>query len=479
MRPPHLGRLLAVAGAALVLAACATTVTGKPVSVYDDPFKVGGLQASDGPTGLRPDAEPPTRKVTDSNGGKDDEIAGQSVSDIETFWESVYSDTFKGQFTPVKGLYSWDANDYDGSFCGDTTDGLINAAFCEDDNTIGWDRGVLLPSLREANGDMAITMVLAHEYGHAIQKMARLNKKGTPALVAEQQADCFAGVYLRWVAEGNSPIHPQHRRRAEQPAGRDDLVPRSPAHRGRLLRHRRRTRFGFRADLGVPVRVHRRAVFVRGDRCPGDRPAPGDLPVELPADQTGELPVTEESARSIVEALNILFAPKQPPQLTFDAASAAKCPDARPSPPVSYCPATNTIAVDLPKLQKIGTAIEGNGERAAAGRQHRLLGADVALHDGAGARARRAGPRQRRGRAAHRLPDRGGHREDVQGSQHARRQHRLADRRRHRRGGLGLLTNGLAAGDVNGEAVPAGFSRIDAFRIGVMGDENRCIKRFP
>ena len=68
---------------------------------------------------------------------------------------------------------------------------------------------MLLPSLREANGDMAITMVLAHEYGHAIQKMARLNKKGTPALVAEQQADCFAGVYLRWVAEGNSPIHPQ------------------------------------------------------------------------------------------------------------------------------------------------------------------------------------------------------------------------------------------------------------------------------
>ena len=40
-------------GRRLVLAACATTVTGKPVSVYDDPFKVGGLQASDGPTGLR------------------------------------------------------------------------------------------------------------------------------------------------------------------------------------------------------------------------------------------------------------------------------------------------------------------------------------------------------------------------------------------------------------------------------------------
>ena len=43
----------------------------------------------------------------------------------------------------------------------------------------------------------------------------------------------------------------------------------------------------------------------------------------------------------------------------------------------------------------------------------------------------------------------------------------------------GLLTNGLAAGDVNGESVPAGFSRIDAFRVGVIGDAERCYKRFP
>ena len=33
--------------------------------------------------------------------------------------------------------------------------------------------------------------------------------------------------------------------------------------------------------------------------------------------------------------------------------------------------------------------------------------------------------------------------------------------------------------NVNGEPVPAGFSRIDAFRIGVLGDQARCIKRFP
>jgi len=43
----------------------------------------------------------------------------------------------------------------------------------------------------------------------------------------------------------------------------------------------------------------------------------------------------------------------------------------------------------------------------------------------------------------------------------------------------GLLTNGLAAGDVNGESVPAGFSRIDAYRTGVLGDLDRCLQRFP
>lgn len=43
----------------------------------------------------------------------------------------------------------------------------------------------------------------------------------------------------------------------------------------------------------------------------------------------------------------------------------------------------------------------------------------------------------------------------------------------------GLLSNGLAASDVNGESVPSGFSRIDAFRTGVLGDQDRCLKRFP
>ncbi len=43
----------------------------------------------------------------------------------------------------------------------------------------------------------------------------------------------------------------------------------------------------------------------------------------------------------------------------------------------------------------------------------------------------------------------------------------------------GILTNGLVASDVNGESVPSGFSRIDAFRLGVLSDVERCFNRFP
>src|SRR6201999_1712863 len=46
--------------------------------------------------------------------------------------------------------------------------------------------------------------ILAHEFGHALQANGGITNRSTPVLVLEQQADCFAGVYLRWVAEGHS-----------------------------------------------------------------------------------------------------------------------------------------------------------------------------------------------------------------------------------------------------------------------------------
>jgi hypothetical protein len=43
----------------------------------------------------------------------------------------------------------------------------------------------------------------------------------------------------------------------------------------------------------------------------------------------------------------------------------------------------------------------------------------------------------------------------------------------------GVLTNGLVASDVEGEYAPAGFARVDAFRTGVLSDEDNCYQRWP
>src|ERR1700691_4093347 len=53
-------------------------------------------------------------------------------------------------------------------------------------------------------GPMSVNGVLAHEFGHALQAMAKTVTRSDPTIVREQQADCFAGVYLYWVASGKS-----------------------------------------------------------------------------------------------------------------------------------------------------------------------------------------------------------------------------------------------------------------------------------
>ena len=151
------------------------------MSVFDDPFSVAGLPAVDGPTGLRDDAAEPSRDVTGTDGGEIDELAAQSVSDIEEFWESAYGDDVRRRRSrPSRSWSRGTPTDSTVQFCGNDTYGLVNAGFCVRDNTIGWDRGELLPSAASANGDMAVTMVLAHEYGHAVQKQAEAGRRRAP-----------------------------------------------------------------------------------------------------------------------------------------------------------------------------------------------------------------------------------------------------------------------------------------------------------
>jgi predicted metalloprotease len=466
---------------ALLVTACTTTLQGTAVSVFDDPFHVAGLPASDGPTGLRDDASEPARVVQGTDDGETDELGRQAVSDIEEYWEDAYGATFDGQFTPVEALISWDANGFDGTpFCGEDTYGLVNAAFCYDDKTIGWDRGELMPALRKSYGDMGMTLVLAHEYGHAVQQQADLRSKNTPTLVAEQQADCFAGAYMRWVAEDKSPRFTLSTGEglnnvlAAVIAFRDPLLAEGDPEvgvdeHGSAFERLSAFQFGFTDGPSACAAIDMREIGQRR----------GDLPVLLPEDQTGELPVTEESVRSIVDAMGILFTPAKPPQLSFKSSDAESCPDARPSPPASYCPATNTIIVDLPELEAMGVQSDSEDGGLASGDntaysvlvsrymqaiQHARVGVPLDNAEAALRTACLTGVATVKMSKNVTTPD---------GNTIALTAGDVDE------AVSGILTNGLAASDVNGESVPSGFSRIDAFRVGVLGDVDRCFKRFP
>lgn len=67
-----------------------------------------------------------------------------------------------------------------------------NAFWCQQENRIVYDAEQLLPHLHERYGDLAVGVLFAHEYGHAIQ-----DQTGTTgsSLELELQADCFAGAW--------------------------------------------------------------------------------------------------------------------------------------------------------------------------------------------------------------------------------------------------------------------------------------------
>jgi predicted metalloprotease len=197
---------IACAAATLVVAGCTTFVQGQALSMLNDPFRVGGLQATNGPSGIRPNAPGPTGTVVNTDNGMIDKLSLLSVNDIEDYWQSVYGESLKGTFIPVGKLVSYDSDDPSSPIvCHNDTYKLVNAFFTSRCNLIAWDRGVFMPIAQRYFGDMSVNGVLAHEFGHSLQQMAKLVTRTDPTIVREQQADCFAGVYLFWVADGKSP----------------------------------------------------------------------------------------------------------------------------------------------------------------------------------------------------------------------------------------------------------------------------------
>jgi predicted metalloprotease len=130
------------------------------------------------------------------------------ILDLDSFWDSTYPAISGGvAYEPLeRGIWPvWaDAEGVPG--CGGerrTSYPEIedNAFYCPDEDFIAFDDEYLFPRLEDDFGRYTVAMVLAHEWGHAIQ--ARLGSS-LPGVITELQADCFAGSWMDRVRTGGA-----------------------------------------------------------------------------------------------------------------------------------------------------------------------------------------------------------------------------------------------------------------------------------
>jgi predicted metalloprotease len=113
-----------------------------------------------------------------------------AVKVVDSFWSNHFNEAFSGTYSApqVSGMY----DGTNGPTCAGEASLPDNAFYCKAGDFLAWDQGLMTKGY--ANGDAFVYLVIAHEWGHAIQ--ARID----PTLVSEApelQADCFAGAALQ------------------------------------------------------------------------------------------------------------------------------------------------------------------------------------------------------------------------------------------------------------------------------------------
>jgi len=168
----------------------------------------------------------PTGIVRGSDGSDDDRVAAATLRNLEIYWEREYPRLAgRRPFPPLAGSYSVDSTLRGRGTAvpcsGDPAELEGNAYYCPRADVLAFDRSALVPVLREDFGDAAVVVVLAHEFGHAVQQ--RLGATGAvgpgspggslfggpqffaPTILLEGQADCYAAAFLRQVRDGALP----------------------------------------------------------------------------------------------------------------------------------------------------------------------------------------------------------------------------------------------------------------------------------
>lgn len=154
--------------------------------------------------------------VVDFGSSKDsqdyDGFLTAAFGDIQAFWDSAFPETYGSPFEQLSGgiFAAYPARQEPIPGCGteeaSSYEDVANygAFYCIAGDFMAYDDASLLPSLVNELGQEAVAIVLAHEFGHAVQ--ARSGEWENPVVLKEQQADCFAGAWAAHVASGGSDL---------------------------------------------------------------------------------------------------------------------------------------------------------------------------------------------------------------------------------------------------------------------------------
>jgi predicted metalloprotease len=139
---------------------------------------------------------------------QDDVIIEAALEEVEAYWDERFSDVVGGEFQRVSGGFIAYGPQRELPECGGPLaydDIAVNAFYCPGNDLIAWDTDNLTNDLLARFGPFTLVIVMAHEYGHAVQARGALSPR-LPTIAGEQQADCFAGAFTGFVADGESDV---------------------------------------------------------------------------------------------------------------------------------------------------------------------------------------------------------------------------------------------------------------------------------
>jgi predicted metalloprotease len=354
---PRRALLRAVAGVAL----SSTLLTGCAVTLID-----GNASPAAGTAG---DVTAEDFQIVGASDDDIDRIARNALADLNTYWSEQFPSTFDQDFTPLTGgYYSVDPSTVDPAQypngqigCGEPPEAVEdNAFYCGDSpeypngDAIQYDRAFLDELAfgtggSEGYGRFIPALVMAHEFGHAVQ--GRVGYPFEASIAIETQADCFAGAWTKWVADGNAPHN------SIRPAELDDVL------RGYLLL---RDPVGTGLDEGEAHGSYfdRVSAFQQGfddgatacrDSFGGDRPfTQGEFQTdqELATNGNASYPDTQELIELTLPEFwgaaveEIGGATFEEPTIEPFSGDAPDCDGDRPDTDLVFCAADDTVGYD-------------------------------------------------------------------------------------------------------------------------------------